>query len=84
MKKYNINNYMYVQITEAGFEHLNKYFPEDYIKHCVENKKVEIDGETWYQLQCHEAFELFPRHFSEEVLFKTTVMFEEKDFEEII
>jgi hypothetical protein len=81
MKKYNINNYMYVQITNAGFEHLNKYFPEDYIKHCIENKKVEIDGETWYRLQCHEPFEILPSHFGEEVLFKTTVMFDEKDLE---
>ena len=58
MKKFNINNYMYIQINENGWEHLKKSVGEDYIKHCIEPYKTNIEDKVWYKLQCHQVFDL--------------------------
>lgn len=49
---FNINGYMYIQITEKGFEHLQNTVGDEYIKNCIENRKIDVGGETWYKLQC--------------------------------
>ncbi len=78
MKKFNINDYMYIQITEKGWDHLKKTVGEDYIKHCITSVyyKREIDGEIWYRLQCHEVFDLMPINVGVQPLFNTNVMFD--------
>jgi len=80
MKKFNINDYMYIQITEQGWEHLRKIVGDDYIKHCIETKyyKKEIDGKIWYRLQCHNIFNLMPIRNGGQLLFNTNVMFDEE------
>jgi len=52
MFKFNINNYIYLQITETGWEFLEKTVDKNYINNCIDNEKfrVEIDGEIWYKL----------------------------------
>lgn len=77
VKKFNINNHMYIKITSAGWQHLRKTVGEDYIKHCIESKKVEIDNEIWYKLQCWDAFNLLPSNFGGQPLFETNVMFDD-------
>ena len=77
MKHVNINHYMYIQITSEGWKHLRETVGEDYIKVCIESRKVEIDNEIWYKLQCHVAFDLLP--VSHRVLFNTNVMFDDND-----
>lgn len=79
MKKFNINNYMYIQITDDGWKHLRETVGEDYIKVCIESRKVEINNEIWYKLQCHNAFDLMPISIGSRVLFNTNVMFDDKD-----
>lgn len=76
---YNINSYIYIQITEVGWEHLNKTVGESYIKSCIKTPSVEkiIKGETWYRLQCWVAFDLMPPCFGSQVRFKSTVMFDD-------
>lgn len=81
MKKFNINHTMYVQITDAGWEHLKKDVGEDYIKHCILPYKREIDNEEWYALQCHSVFELLPISFGGQMLFNTNVMFDDHELE---
>jgi len=51
MKKFNINEYMYIQITEEGWKHLEKTVGIDYINACIKtpNYTKIIDGETWYR-----------------------------------
>ena len=78
MKKFNINSDIYIQITEKGFEHLRKKFSDDYIKHCIDSAKVEIDGEIWYKMECWSAFDLLPNRNGSPLLFKTEVMFDRK------
>ncbi len=76
MKKFNINDYMYIQITKEGWKHLKETVGNDYIKHCINapSYKMEIDGEIWYRLQCHNAFDILP--IKSRPLFKTNVMFD--------
>ncbi len=79
MKKFNINDYMYIQITDSGWKHLRNTLTASYIKHCIEDKKVKIENQIWYKLQCHNVFELFPIKSFNEPLFNTNVMFDDED-----
>ena len=81
MKKFNINSHMYVQITKEGFAHLKKTVTNTYLATCIESAMVEIDGEKWYKLQCHQVFALLPNSAGSKLLFRTSVMFDEKDLE---
>lgn len=79
MKKYNINSYMYIQITDNGWKHLKNTVGDEYVKNCIENRMVIIENKIWYKLQCHNVFELFPISIGNEVRFNTNVMFDDED-----
>ena len=68
---------MYIQITDEGFEHLRKTVGTDYIKACILNKLIVIEGQPWYRLQCHEVFHLLPATNGTRSLFSSNVMFDE-------
>lgn len=68
---------MYIQITDAGWKHLQNTVGESFIKHCILSHEESIDGETWYKLQTHEVFSLFHVPLSTALMFKTTVMFDD-------
>ena len=74
MIKFNINDYICIQIKERGWSHLEKTFGKDYIKHCIKNREVIIDGEIWYRLQCHDVFTLLPTEFGKPILFNTNIL----------
>lgn len=80
MKKFNINDYMYIQITESGFKHLKETVGDDYIKNCInaEGYKKIINGETWHRLQAHNVFSLLPMRAGSNLLFTSNVMFDEE------
>ena len=80
MKKFNINEYIYIQINENGWEHLKKTVDEEYIKHCIDNEnyRKEINGQIWHRLQCWSIFDLFPSNFGGQPLFNTNVMFDDE------
>jgi len=77
MKKFNVNDKMYIQITEKGWKHLKETVGDDYVKHCIKPYEVTRNGETWYNLQCWGAFDLLPSNFGGQPLFKTNVMFDD-------
>lgn len=79
MKKFNINDYMYIQITDEGWTYLKKTVGTEYIQNCIDNKyyKRVIDGETWYRLQCHTIFDLLPVNVFGKLLFNINVMFDD-------
>lgn len=77
MKKFNINDYIYIQITEAGWKHLKETVGDEYIKNCIESRKVIYDNVVWYRLQCHEVFSLLPINFGGKVTFNSNVMFDD-------
>lgn len=76
MKKFNINEYMYIQINKSGWEHLKKTVGQDYITHCIDSKWCKIKGEIWYRLQCHEVMSLFDINIGGMPMFNTNVMFD--------
>lgn len=59
MTKFNLNDYILVQITEYGWKELRKQKDPDYIKYCIEDYEELIDGEKWYRMQAHMMIETF-------------------------
>ena len=57
MKKYkfNINDYMYVKLTDFGKEKIIEKCGYGYFEHCIESRK-QPDG--YYQLQAHTVMRL--------------------------
>ena len=76
MLKYNINDHMYVQITDEGWLHLLKTVGKEYIDNCIKPYEVEISGEVWHKLQCWSVFDLMPPVFGGKNLFMPGVMIE--------
>ena len=84
MYKFNINNHIYIQISKLGWKYLKDTVGNEYIKHCIKNKKVVIDGKKWYRLQCHQVFNLLPINSStNRLLFNTNILFDKGDLEDI-
>ena len=86
LKKFNINDHIYVQITEHGWKHLRYTVGDEYIKNCIDNSNYRhiINGKTWHRLQMHEVFDLLPIADSNKLLIETTVLFDDgelKDYE---
>ena len=79
MKKFNINHSMYVQITDSGWQQLEKTVGHDYIKACIKPYEIIINNEVWYKLQCWGAFDLMPPNFGGQPPFNTNVMFDDTD-----
>ena len=79
MKKFNINHDIYIQINETGWNHLKETVGAGYIKDCIENRKVEINGDVWYKLQCHQVFDLFPINFGRIPFFNLNVMIDDEN-----
>lgn len=83
MKKFNINYYVYIQITEYGFEQLKCKFPEDYIEHHILHRKTTINGEDWYKLQLHDVCSSFDVAMGRPLQYSTNILIDEKDLTEI-
>lgn len=83
MKKFNLNDYMYIQITEDGWKYLEKTVGINYINNCIKTPYYThiFNGETWYRLQCWNCFDLMPPNFGGKSLFKTEVMFDDEDLD---
>lgn len=79
MKKFNINNYMYIQITDKGWKFLKETFNADYIEHRILKQKIQIKNDIWYRIQCYEVFDIFPVTIGCEPLFEMNVMFDDND-----
>jgi hypothetical protein len=77
MKTFNLNNNIYIQINQNGWDHLRETVGYEYIKHCIENRKVEIDGVDWYRLQAHQVIDLFPMNFGRTPLYSLNIMIDE-------
>lgn len=85
MKKFNLNDHIYIQITEDGWDHLRKTVSETYINACIDNdhyRKV-IDGQTWYRIQAYEVFSLFPVGTRVVTYFKLNVLIDEENLKPI-
>jgi len=79
MKKFNINDNIYIQITDEGWKHLEKTVGDDYIKHCIKPYKTVMGNEIWYKLQTHSVMNLLPITFGTNPPYNPNVLFEEND-----
>ncbi len=73
MKKFNINDYIYIQITPEGWSYLKKTVGKDYLK---DTERKEINGETWHRLQAHEVFRLLST--DDEIFLNANVLIEDQ------
>jgi hypothetical protein len=62
MKKFNLNDHIYIQINNPGWKYLKETVGDDYIKHCIKSPHYakEINGEIWHKLQVHQVFSILP------------------------
>lgn len=79
MKQFNINDNIYVEITDCGWAYLKKTVGDGYINACITPNKHLINGKTVYKLQCHQVFDLMPVDVGSMPLFKPTIMINEND-----
>jgi len=77
MKTFNLNSDIYIQINEGGWNHLKETESSEYIKHCIDNRKVEIDGEAWHRLQAHQVIDLFPINFGRTPFYSLNIMIDD-------
>ena len=78
MKQFNINDNIYIEITEEGWEHLRKTVGQDYINFCILTRRYEINGVEMYRLQCWSVFDLLTTKFGSQPLFKSTILISEE------
>lgn len=80
MIKYNINNYMYIKITDFGKELIINKFGYSYFENCVEKNKKD---NGYYQLQCHHIMNYFGEHIYNgcKLPFEPIVYLDEKEIE---
>jgi hypothetical protein len=76
MIKFNINHYILIQITDAGWLHLRDTLDESYIKNCITPyRQILNDNEVWYRLQAHNVFSLLPMNTGfNKVLYNTNIL----------
>ena len=82
MIEFNINNYVYVQLTPLGKEHLEKQHNSLYKDFPLKDAKFKLpeeDSEKWSRWQLHNLITTFGDCFigSFSVPFKTVIRFEE-------
>ena len=82
MVKFNLNDYVYIQILSEGWVHLHKTVGKEYIQNCILCQAVKIEGEVWYKLQMHEVLTLFKfdKHYPP---YRANIMFDELDLEKV-
>lgn len=78
MKTFNINQHIYIQIHNSGWNHLRKTVGNEYIKHCIEPHAKIINDEVWYRLQCHHVFDILPSNHGGLSFINTNIMFDDE------
>jgi hypothetical protein len=79
MKKFNLNDKMYIKIKDKGWEHLKNTKRIDYINVVIGRSAVVIEDELWYELQGHEVFNLFGGSLFQNELIGIDIMFNNED-----
>lgn len=83
MKKFNINDTMYIHILPTGWEHLNIKYGSEYVEKCIKPNKVIINEKEYYPLQCWCVFNMLPASLGFDMLFEPNVLFADSDLENI-
>ena len=82
MKRFNLNDKMYIQINDKGWEYLKNTKRIDYINVVIGRNAVTIENELWYELQGHEVFNLFGGSLFHNEPIGIDIMFNNEDLKE--
>ena len=83
MKKFNINNTMYIHILPKGWEYLYKKYGYEYVEKCVKPLKAIIGDKEYYYMQCWDAFNTLPPCVGMDNLFEPDVLFNDNELDNI-
>lgn len=80
MIKYNVNNHMFVKLTDYGKELIINKYGYGYFNACVESNKQD---NGYYRLQCHSIMNYFGEHIYNgcKLPFEPTVYFDETEID---
>lgn len=81
MKKFNINDTMYVCILPKGWEHLNKKYGTKYVEEHIKPRKIMINNKAYYAMQCHDVISTFPVVIGCHLFYETEVLFKDNDLQ---
>jgi len=77
--KFNINDYVYIQIDAEEWQYLLDTVGPTYIKHCVEPYAAEFNGEIWHKVQLWLCFDLLPLRSDYACMSSCNVMFDKSE-----
>ena len=83
MKKFNINDTMYIHILPAGLNYLKREYGSEYVDKRIKPKKVMINGKEYYAMQCWDVFNTLPASLGFDMLFEPNVLFADSNLENI-
>lgn len=59
MVKISFHNYVLVQITDYGWEYLQRSYSDNFIEKYIRANAFLIDGEVWYKIRAVSVFDWF-------------------------
>ena len=79
MKKINLNDCVYVAITEEGFDYLRIFQGSKYVK-LLKKNVVTIDGKEYHKMQLYNVMNLFGNamYLGHKLVIETDILMEEK------
>ena len=83
MKKFNINNIMYIHILPTGLNYLKREYGNEYVEKCIKPNKVMINNKKYYAMQCWDVFNILPASLGFDMLFEPNVLFADSDLENV-
>lgn len=83
MKKFNINNTMYIHILPKGWEHLYHKYGYEYVEKCIKPLKAMIGDKEYYAMQCWDVFITLPACVGMDTLFEPDVLFKDSELENV-
>jgi hypothetical protein len=61
MLSINLNEFVLIQITQAGWEYLLDTFGKKYVDNCIHPNSHIVDGVIYYKFHLHEVATVFGR-----------------------
>ena len=83
MKKFNINNIMYLRILPPGWNYIKREYGGEYVEQCIKPNKVMINDKEYYAMQCWDVFNTLPASLGFDMLFEPNILFADSDLKNV-
>lgn len=78
MKQFNINDDIYIHITDMGWKYLTMKHGCGYVEKYIKPYSKVINDKIYHKMQCHEVFNILPTsENSKGVLFEPVIFIDE-------